>query len=79
MDLTVKVGFEEILRLVKQLPASKLKELQVNLTQDFISKKASQEISSFQSFLLKAPIMTTKQFKEFSENRNNIIKWRVEN
>ena len=79
MDLTVKVGFEEILKLVKQLPASKLKELQVNLTQDFISKKALQEISSFQNFLLEAPIMSTKQFKEFSENRNNIIKWRVEN
>ena len=61
MDLTVKIGFEEVLNLVKQLPASKIKQLQVFLNQDFISKKASDEISSFQNFLTNAPVMTEKE------------------
>ena len=79
MDLTVKIGFDEVLKLVKQLPTSKIKQLQVALNQDFISKKAVQEISSFQSFLLQAPIMNDTQFEEFNENRNNFNKWRVKN
>ena len=79
MDLTVNIGFAEILKLVKQLPASKIKELQVIINQDFISKKAKQEINSFQEFLLKAPIMSDKQLEQFNENRKNFNQWRAKN
>ena len=79
MDLTVKVGFEEVLNLVKQLPASKIKQLQVFLNQDFISKKASEDISSFQSFLINAPVMSEKEFDNYKSNRNQFNQWRIKN
>lgn len=79
MDLTVKIGFEEVLNLVKQLPASKIKQLQVFLNQDFISKKASDEISSFQNFLINAPVMTEKELDNYKFNRNQFSQWRIKN
>jgi hypothetical protein len=69
MDLTVKIGYDEILNLVKQLPASKIKQVQAVVNQDFISNKAKQEISTFQEFLLKGPVMSDEQFEQFNENR----------
>jgi hypothetical protein len=77
MDLTVKIGFDEIVDLVKQLPASKIKELQTVINQDFISKKAKQEISTFQEFLLGGPVMSDKQLEQFNENRNAFSQWRA--
>jgi hypothetical protein len=79
MDLTVKIGYDEILNLVKQLPASKIKELQAVINQDFISNKAEQEISSFQEFLLKGPVMSDKQLEQFNENRKAFGLWRMKN
>ena len=77
MNLTVKIGFDEIVQLVKQLPASKIKQLQDSVNQEFISKKAKEEISSFQDFLLKAPVMNDEQLKQFEENRKDFKKWRT--
>jgi hypothetical protein len=77
MDLTVKIGYDEILDLVKQLPASKIKQLQVVINQDFISKKAKQEISAFQDFLLKGPVMSDKELVQFNENRKAFSQWRA--
>jgi hypothetical protein len=79
MDLTVNIGFAEVLKLVKQLPASKIMELQGIINRDFISKKAKQEITSFQEFLLKAPVMSDKQFEQFNENRKTFSQWRAKN
>lgn len=79
MDLTVKIGFEDVLTLVKQLPASKIKQLQVFLNQDFISKKASDEISSFQKFLTNAPVMTEKELEDYKSNRNLFSQWKIKN
>lgn len=77
MDLTVKIGYDEILNLVKQLPASKIKQLQAVVNQEFISKKAKQEISTFQEFLLKGPVMSNEQFEQFNENRKAFKQWRT--
>ncbi|MCI9843789.1 hypothetical protein [Flavobacterium pectinovorum] len=77
MNLTVKIGFDEIVQLVKQLPASKIKQLQDSVNQEFISKKAKEEISSFQDFLLQAPVMNDEQLKEFEENRKKFKQWRT--
>lgn len=79
MDLMVKIEYDEILNLVKQLPAGKLKQLQASINQDFISKKTSEEISELQNFLLTAPVMTNSELKEFKENRKSFDKWRMKN
>jgi hypothetical protein len=79
MDLMIKIGYNEVLNLVKQLPASKIIQLQVAINGDFISRKAQHDISSFQEFLLSAPIMSAKEHEEFYENRKLFDKWRMKN
>ena len=51
MELTVNLNYDEVVKLIKQLPASKIKQLKLNLDDKFISSKASKEISNFQKFL----------------------------
>ena len=77
MDLTVKIGFEEVMKLVKQLPAGKIKELQSLVNEDFISKKAKEEITSFQDFLLEGPVMSKKDLELFQQNRKSFSEWRM--
>jgi hypothetical protein len=79
MDLMVKIGYNEVLNLIKQLPASKIKQLQADLNQDFISRKAKEEISTFQLFLLSAPTMTSEDFEDFDKRRKNFSEWRAKN
>ena len=71
MNLMVKIGYNEILNLVKQL--------QTTINQDFMVRKANEEISELQNFLLTAPVMTNSEFKEFKENRKSFDKWRMKN
>lgn len=79
MDLMVKISYNEILNLVKQLPASKLKQLQATINQDFVSKKAIEEISELQNFLLNAPIMSDDELVNYNENRKSFEQWRAKN
>jgi hypothetical protein len=76
MELTVNLNYDEVVKLIKQLPASKIKQLKLNLDDKFISSKASKEISNFQKFLLECPIMSNKQYLEFKENRKLFDQWR---
>jgi hypothetical protein len=79
MELTVNLNYDEVVKLIKQLPASKLKQLKLNLDENFINSKASVEISNFQKFLLNGPVMSDKQFSEFKENRKLFNQWRAQN
>lgn len=79
MELTVNLNYEEVIKLIKQLPASKIKQLKLNLDDKFINSKASKEINNFQKFLLKGPIMSDKQYLEFKENRKLFNQWRTQN
>lgn len=76
MELMVDVKYEEVLKLVKQLPAAKIRQLKSALDEKFIEKKANREISDFQKFLLSAPVMTDSQLKTFKENRKHFNQWR---
>ena len=76
MELTVKIGYEQILNLVKQLPAGKIVQLKSALNDKFIEKKAQEEISDFQSFLLSGPVMTEEEYENFADSRKQWNQWR---
>jgi hypothetical protein len=69
MEVTVDLGYEQFLAAVKRLPAGKIIQLKSLLTDDFVNYKASEELPDFQSFLLRAPVMTAKQFDQHKTNR----------
>ncbi|WP_316845392.1 hypothetical protein [Pedobacter psychrodurus] len=64
MEITIDIGYEQLLAAIKKLPAAKIKQLKSVLNDEFIEHKASNDLSDFQSFLLIAPTMSEEQYKQ---------------
>lgn len=76
MDVTVNLRFDQLISLIKQLPADKIAKLKAELNDDFILTKTKNEIQNFQHFLLNGPIMSDLQYKEYKQNRLSFNLWR---
>ena len=69
MELTIEIKYEQLLRLVKQLPAAKMVQLKSELSESLIEEKSKSDNSEFQNFLLNGPAMTDNEYEQFLENR----------
>ena len=74
MRLQVEIGFEELVRLARQLSVSQWTKLK-----NEVEKKKSSEVSQsdMESFLLNAPTFSRKQLSEVEKARKSISKWRI--
>ena len=77
MELKVNIGYEQLLTLVKQLPAAKIAQLKVELSEGLIEEKAKAEKLDFKKLLLSGPVMSAKQHEAFLENRKQFNQWRT--
>jgi len=77
MEITIDIGYEQLVAAIKKLPAAKIKQLKSVLDEDFIKEKASKELSDFQSFLLKGPVMSSEQYEQHLAGRKHFAKWRT--
>jgi hypothetical protein len=80
MELQINLGYEQILHLVKQLPFHEkqqlTQEIEKELRLEEEKKQAgNNELSEFQKFLLKGPVMSDEQFKNFQELRKSFNRW----
>lgn len=74
MEVTVDIRLEQLIQLVKKLPAKQLDRLKAELD---INQPKTAEMSGLKDFLLKAPTFNSKQLDIISETRKSINKWRV--
>ncbi len=77
MELKIDIGYEQLLRLVKQLPAAKMVQLKSELSENLIEEKSKSDNSEFQNFLLNGPVMTDNEYEQFLENRKWFNQWRT--
>jgi len=77
MNITKDLGYEQLLAAVKKLPAAKIKQLKSVLSEEFIEQKATEQLSDFQKFLLKAPTMSEDQYQQHQKARKDFESWRV--
>ncbi|WP_029274009.1 hypothetical protein [Pedobacter borealis] len=77
MEITIDIGYEQLLAAIKKLPAAKIKQLKSVLNEEFIEQKATKDLSDFQDFLLKATTMSAEQYKLHQQNRKNFNSWRT--
>ena len=77
MEITIDIGYEQLVAAIKKLPAAKIKQLKSVLDEDFIKEKASKELSDFQSFLLKGPVMSSEQYEQHLADRKHFAKRRT--
>lgn len=77
MELKIDLEYEQLLTLVKQLPAAKIVQLKAELSDKLIERKSKSDISEFKNFLLNGPVMNDTQYEEFLENRKWFNQWRA--
>jgi hypothetical protein len=74
MQVQVDIGFEQLLKLVKQLPATQWKKLKTEVEKQ---PQQSQSSSDLETFLLNAPTFSKKQLDEIAKTRKAISQWRT--
>jgi hypothetical protein len=78
MELTLDIGYNQVLHLVNQLPAIQIAKIKYELSENSIAKKAKSEMSDFQKFILSAPVMSDEQYDNFNQQRQHFNQWRVQ-
>jgi len=76
MELTVNLGFDELLKLIKKLPSNQIAKLKAELDNQSSVAKTKTDISEFQQLLLSGPVMTEEQFGEYKKLRKQLNVWR---
>jgi len=74
MELTIKIEYDQILKLIHQLPKKDIEKLSRTLQKDLTLKKPAENI---QELILQSPTWTKSDFNDFQEARNSINKSRI--
>ena len=72
MELKVKIGYEELWELIKQLPPEQLAKLKEEL---YLSTSPKVPSASFQEFLKRGPVMSDEQHQRYLEHRESFNAW----
>jgi hypothetical protein len=74
MELRIDVDYNQILRLIHQLPKREIEKLTNTLQTEMTSKKSSKAI---QKMILKDPTWSDSDLNDYNETRNHINKSRI--
>ena len=73
MQVQLNIAFDQLIEIVKALPARQLKRLKNILDQE---EKVENPKINLENLLLNGPTATEKQLETISNNRKEIDKWR---
>lgn len=73
MQLQVDIEFDQLVKIVKTLPAGKLRQLKAAIENE--SKRGEAEID-LRALLLNGPVATKKQAEVIEDNRKAVNQWR---
>ena len=74
MEVTVDIKFDDLLKIVRNLPASKLFILKEEIEK---KEKADPNRAAFKDLLLKGPTFSDEQLNEIAKTRIAINQWRT--
>jgi hypothetical protein len=74
MQAVVEIKFNELLKIVKNLPDTELSKLKAVIEKD---NKPGYDRSEFEAFLLSAPTFSKKQLANIAKTRKAINQWRI--
>lgn len=72
MEVQVDIGFDELVKVAKKLPAKQWIRLK-----QAVDKKPAKPISDIETLLLSAPTFSKKQLEEIAKTRKAIAQWRT--
>jgi len=74
MQVQVDIGFEQLLKIVKELPAGKLRQLQAEIEKGVKDEKSMMDL---ETLLLNGPTASKKQLETIENNTKAINQWRT--
>ncbi len=74
MEVQIDIGFDQLVQLAKQLPASQWTKLKKEVDGEPV---INDQASDLEEFLLTAPTFTKKQLDEIAKTRKAISQWRT--
>ncbi len=74
MQVQVEIPFEQLVKIVKNLPTRKLLLLKAEMEHQSNPEKKKNDLKSL---LLEGPIATKKQLQTIENNRKSINQWRT--
>ncbi|MGN8072207.1 hypothetical protein [Mucilaginibacter sp. SG564] len=74
MQIQVDIGFENLIKIVKQLPKDQLLRFKKELEKESAEDTPQKDL---RSFLLDAPVFTDEQVATIEQTRKEIDKWRT--
>jgi len=77
MEVTLNIGYGQIINLLSQLPANQIVKIKNEFTDNYIAEKAKKDVSEFQKFILAGPVMSDEQYSNFSKHRQHFNTWRT--
>jgi len=77
LELKLKIEYQELLSLIRQLSESQLKKLKADIDRVNGQKKSQIKISDFQKLLLSGPVMSDEQYQQYIDNRKKFNQWRT--
>ena len=74
MQVQVDIPFEQLVKIVKTLPAGKLRLLKAVIEEEVIDSKENRNL---ELLLLSGPVASKKQIETIENNRKSINQWRT--
>ncbi|MCA1760459.1 MAG: hypothetical protein LC658_11890 [Bacteroidales bacterium] len=74
MELSVNINYNQILRLIRQLPKRDIEKLTKTLQSEISAEKS---VKTLEQLILQAPTWTYPEMKEYNKARSHINKSRV--
>ena len=74
MQVQVDIAFDQLLRIVKKLPAGQLRKLKAQIEKEVKDEKSKIDL---EALLLNGPTATKKQLEIITNNRKAINQWRT--
>ncbi len=74
MQVQVDIGFDQLLKIVKDLPSAKLQRLKTEIEKEAGNSKSKIDL---ERLLLNGPTATKKQLEIIAGNRKAINQWRT--
>jgi flagellar motor switch protein FliG len=78
MEIKLKIGYEQLVDIIQQLPMDEVEKLKTEIER--ISRNMNSEseaMKDFESFIANGPVMSDEKFQAFEENRKHFTQWRA--
>lgn len=77
MQLTVNIQYEQLIDIIRHLPANQIAKIKADLENSVVISKSEFEKTDFQKFLLQGPVMSDSQYDAYKDNRKALNQWRT--